>query len=244
MTTAPRMKSNEGVLERIQGLIGDKLLDSKEQVGELTIVVERTAIVDVLRTLRDDPDLRYDQLMELAGVDYPERPERFDVAYHLLSLSKNRRIRAKVRTDEEKPVPSVVDLFPVAGWFEREAWDMFGILFEGNPDLRRILTDYGFQGHPFRKDFPLTGYVELRYSEEHKRVVYEPVKLAQDFRAFDFLSPWEGAQYVLPGDEKAVPQAPGAPTPVAADGKPSTTPVGAPDPSKPQAGGSPTNKRD
>jgi NADH-quinone oxidoreductase subunit C len=154
--------------------------------------------------------------MEIAGVDYPERPERFDVVYHLLSVTKNHRIRVRVTTDEENPVPSVVPLFPVAGWLEREVFDLYGVLFDGNPDLRRILTDYGFSGHPFRKDFPLTGYVEMRYSEEQKRVVYEPVKLAQDFRSFDFLSPWEGAEYVLPGDEKA-PQQPGAPTPLKAD---------------------------
>lgn len=238
----PRTQSDEGVIERCRELLGSALLDAYRKVDEVTLEVERTAIVDVLTKLRDDPELRYQQLMELCGADYPERPERFDVVYQLLSLSKNRRIRVRVRTDEEKPVPSVVGLFPVAGWFERECWDLYGVLFEGNPDLRRILTDYGFQGHPFRKDFPLTGYVELRYSEEHKRVIYEPVKLAQDFRAFDFLSPWEGAQYILPGDEKAHGEAPGAPTPVTADGKPSTKPVGTPETSKPQAGGSPTNK--
>ena len=158
----------------------------------------------MLTSLRDDPELRYQQLMEMVGVDYPENPERFEVDYCLLSLSNNRRIRVKLTTDAETPVPSVVGVWPVAGWLEREIWDLYGVLFDGNPDLRRILTDYGFQGHPFRKDFPLTGYVELRYSETHKRVVYEPVKLAQEFRSFDFLSPWEGADYVLPGDEKAV----------------------------------------
>jgi NADH-quinone oxidoreductase subunit C len=240
--TAPRMASNEGLIERATALFGDAILESYERVSEVTLVVRRESIVDVIRALRDDPEMRFAQLMELCGVDYPDRPERFDVNYVLLSLAKNRRIRVKVRTDEDAPVPSVVGLFPVAGWFEREAWDMFGILFEGNPDLRRILTDYGFEGHPFRKDFPLTGYVEMRYSEEHKRVIYEPVKLSQDFRAFDFLSPWEGAQYVLPGDEKAVPQAPGAQSPVSPDGKPSTQPVGKPDPTKPMAGGSPANK--
>jgi len=157
-------------------------------------------------------------LMEIAGVDYPDRPERFEVVYCLLSLTKNHRIRVHVSTDEVKPVPSVTGLWPVAGWLEREVYDMYGVLFEGNPDLRRILTDYGFQGHPQRKDFPLTGFVELRYSEEEKRVVYEPVQLAQDFRNFDFMSPWEGAEYILPGDEKAkAPEAPGAPTPAKAD---------------------------
>jgi hypothetical protein len=149
--------------------------------------------------------------MEIAGLIIPERPERFDVVYHLLSLTRNHRIRIRVTTDEELPVPSVTALFPVAGWLEREVFDMFGVLFDGNDDLRRILTDYGFRGHPFRKDFPLSGYVECRYSEEQKRVVYEPVKLAQDFRAFDFLSPWEGAEYILPGTRRASRSSPGAP---------------------------------
>ena len=155
--------------------------------------MRRESVADVLRTLRDELD--YQQLMEIAGVDYPERAERFEVVYHLLSVTKNHRLRVRVSTDEEKPVPTVTDVYPVAGWLEREVFDMYGVLFEGNPDLRRILTDYGFRGHPQRKDFPLTGYVELRYSEEQKRVVYEPVQLAQDFRTFDFLSPWEGAEY-------------------------------------------------
>ena len=150
--------------------------------------------------LRDN--LEYQQLMEIAGVDYPDRAERFEVVYHLLSVTRNHRLRVRVSTDEATPVPSIVPVWPVAGWLEREVFDMYGVLFAGNPDLRRILTDYGFQGHPQRKDFPLTGYIELRYSEEDKRVVYEPVKLAQDFRNFDFLSPWEGADYVLPGDEE------------------------------------------
>jgi NADH-quinone oxidoreductase subunit C len=140
--------------------------------------------------------------MEIAGVDWPDQDPRFEVVYCLLSLTKNHRIRVHVRTNEDVPVPSVTGIWPVAGWLEREVFDMYGVLFEGNSDLRRILTDYGFQGHPQRKDFPLTGFVELRYSEEHKRVMYEPVTLAQDFRSFDFMSPWEGADYVLPGDEK------------------------------------------
>jgi len=156
----------------------------------------------VMVKLRDDAELRFSQMMDIAGVDYPERPERFEIVYHLLSLKANRRLRVKVAANEDQPVPSITGVWPVAGWFEREVWDLYGVLFDGNPDLRRILTDYGFQGHPFRKDFPLTGYVELRYSEEEKRVKYEPVQLAQDFRNFDFLSPWEGADYVLPGDEK------------------------------------------
>jgi NADH-quinone oxidoreductase subunit C len=155
-----------------------------------------------LTQLRDHPDCRFHQLIDLCGVDYPERPLRFDVVYHLLSLVKNHRIRLKVQTDEDTAVPSVADIFPAANWFEREAFDMYGIFFENHPDLRRLLTDYGFHGHPLRKDFPMTGYVEVRYDDELKRVVYEPVKIAE-FRQFDFLSPWEGAKYALPGDDKA-----------------------------------------
>ena len=198
------MSSDDGVIDRARAVLGDALIDAWERAGEVTLQVQRETIVDVLTKLRDDPELCYQQLMEMVGVDYPERADRFEVDYCLLSLSKNRRIRVKLSTDAETPVPSAVGVWPVAGWLEREIWDLYGVLFDGNPDLRRILTDYGFQGHPFRKDFPLTGYVELRYSETHKRVVYEPVKLAQEFRSFDFLSPWEGADYVLPGDEKAV----------------------------------------
>ena len=201
--SAPIMSSDAGVIDRARAVLGDALIDAWERAGEVTLHVARNSIVDVLTIIRDDPDLRYQQLMEMVGVDYPENPERFEVDYCLLSLSNNRRIRVKLTTDEATPVPSVTGIWPVAGWLEREIWDMYGVLFDGNPDLRRILTDYGFQGHPFRKDFPLSGYVELRYSEEHKRVVYEPVKLAQEFRSFDFLSPWEGTDYVLPGDEKA-----------------------------------------
>ena len=201
--TAPRMASDAGVIDRAKALLDGKLTAAYEAAGEVTLVTTREHVVAVLETIRDDAELRYHQLIDIIGVDYPERAERFEVNYVLLSLTHNRRIRVKLSTDEEQPVPSVTGLWPVAGWYEREVWDMFGVLFEGNPDLRRILTDYGFQGHPFRKDFPMTGYVEMRYSEEHKRVVYEPVKLSQDFRAFDFLSPWEGASYVLPGDEKA-----------------------------------------
>jgi len=211
----PRYASNEGVIEAARAALGDMLVDAVEAVGEVALHVRRESIVDAMRLLRDQ--LHYQQLMEIAGVDYPEREERFEVVYCLLSLTKNHRIRVHVATDDEKPVPSVTGLWPVAGWLEREVFDLYGVLFEGNTDLRRILTDYGFRGHPQRKDFPLTGYVELRYSEEHKRVVYEPVKLAQDFRNFDFMSPWEGAEYVLPGDEKAVPEAKGAPTPLKAD---------------------------
>jgi len=171
--------------------------------GELTIGAPAHRIVDALTWLRDHPDLQFQQLIDVCGADYPQRPLRFDVVYHLLSLTRNRRIRVKVETDEDTPVPSVVGVFPAADWFEREAFDMYGIFFSGHPDLRRLLTDYGFHGHPLRKDFPMTGYVEVRYDDELKRVVYEPVRLAQEFRDFDFLSPWEGTEYVLPGDEKA-----------------------------------------
>jgi len=169
--------------------------------GELRIDARREALLDLMRVLRDDPRFAFAQLMDLCGVDWPDRPERFEVVYNLLAPAANRRVRVVVTTDEATPVASVVGLWPGAGWFEREAWDLFGIVFEGNPDLRRILTDYGFEGHPLRKDFPLTGHVEVRYDEEMKRLVYEPVKLAQDFRNFDFLSPWEGMT-TLPGDEK------------------------------------------
>jgi len=212
----PKYASNDGVIDAAKKALGKALLSATETVGEIRLNVSREALVDSMRTLRDE--LAYQQLMEIAGVDYPDRPERFEVVYCLLSLTKNHRLRVHVSTDEVKPVPSVTGLWPVAGWLEREVYDMYGVLFEGNPDLRRILTDYGFQGHPQRKDFPLTGFVELRYSEEEKRVVYEPVKLAQDFRNFDFMSPWEGAEYILPGDEKAKGEAPGAPTPANADG--------------------------
>jgi NADH-quinone oxidoreductase subunit C len=214
---APLIAPREGLADALKSALGERMTAVKDAVGELSIDVRREDIVDALRILRDD--FAYQQLMEIAGVDYPEREERFEVVYHLLSLTKNHRLRVRVRTDEEKPVPSVTGLWPVAGWLEREIFDLYGVLFEGNPDLRRILTDYGFRGHPFRKDFPLTGYVEMRYSEEQKRVIYEPVRLAQDFRTFDFLSPWEGAAYILPGDEKSsvVPEAPGAPTPLKAE---------------------------
>ena len=172
-------------------------------VGELTLVVARAKLPAVLTYLRDDPDWLFKTLIDISGVDFPQRPERFEVVYHLLSIHKNLRVRVKTSTDAATPVPSAVDIFPAANWYEREAFDLYGILFDGHPDLRRILTDYGFRGHPLRKDFPLTGFVELRYDEEQKRVVYEPVKLPQEFRSFDFLSPWEGAEYTLPGDEKA-----------------------------------------
>jgi NADH-quinone oxidoreductase subunit C len=210
------MASSEGVADAARAAIGDAILEVKDQVDEITLTVARDSIVEVLRALRDTPGLEYQQLMEIAGVDYPERPERFEVNYHLLSLTKNRRIRVKVATDEVTPVPSVTGLWPVAGWLEREVFDMYGVGFAGNSDLRRILTDYDFEGYPFRKDFPLTGHVEMRYSEAEKRVVYEPVALPQDFRTFDFLMPWQGAEYRLPGDEKASPEQAGAPTPAPA----------------------------
>ncbi|QQN73583.1 NADH-quinone oxidoreductase subunit C [Croceicoccus sp. YJ47] len=201
--SAPKITSNEGVRDTLSAALGAMLVDAHEEHGEILLRVKREQLPDALRLLRDSHE--YQQLMEIAGVDYPQRPERFEVCYCLLSLTKNHRIVVKVNTDEATPVPTVTHLWPVAGWLEREVFDMFGVLFAGNPDLRRILTDYGFEGHPFRKDFPLTGHVELRYSEDEKRVVYEPVELAQDLRQFDFMSPWEGADYVLPGDEKAEP---------------------------------------
>ena len=214
-SNVPRIPVREGIVDDVKAAIGEAFLSAKDEVDEISIDVRRERVADVLRTLRDD--FEYQQLMEIAGVDYPSRPERFDVVYHLLSVTRNHRLRIRVTTDEEQPVPTVTQVYPVAGWLEREIFDLYGVLFEGHPDLRRILTDYGFRGHPFRKDFPLTGYVELRYSEEQKRVVYEPVSLSQDFRNFDFLSPWEGAEYILPGDEKAQPEAPGAPSPLKAD---------------------------
>ena len=216
MSQLPVMAVNTGVSERCAALLGEHLLVAREQVGELTLTVKRESLAYVLRELRDAADLAFDQLLDICGVDYPERIERFDVVYHLLSMRYNRRLRVKVQTDEDQPVPTAADLYPCAIWFERETWDCYGIWFDGNPDLRRILTDYGFEGHPFRKDFPLTGHVELRYSEEQERVVYEPVRLKQDFRDFDFLSPWEG-DWKLPGDEKATPVA--ADTPGAGEGK-------------------------
>ena len=183
--------------------LGPAQVASSIAFGELTIIVGRAGIVDVLTRLRDDPACRFEILIDICGVDYPEREQRFDVVYHLLSPRLNQRIRIKLATDADSPVPSVIGVHPAADWFEREAYDMYGILFSGHPDLRRLLTDYGFQGYPLRKDFPLTGYVEVRYDDEAKRVVYEPVKLTQEFRQFDFESPWEGTQYMLPGDEKA-----------------------------------------
>ncbi|MBB5770741.1 MULTISPECIES: NADH-quinone oxidoreductase subunit C [Brevundimonas] len=189
-------------------MVGALGVEAQVAFGELTLVAPRERIVEVLTTLRDQ--FGFQQLLDLCGVDYPDRKERFEVVYHLLSMTRNARLRVKVSTDETQPVPSVISAYPAANWFEREAYDMYGMLFSGHPDMRRLLTDYGFEGHPLRKDFPMTGYVEVRYDEEQRRVVYEPVKLTQEFRTFDFLSPWEGAEYpapVLPGDEKAGGQA-------------------------------------
>lgn len=209
---------NDATIDAARAALGDALLDARARVGEVQLFVARDSLVATLTALRDTPGLAYQQLMEIAGVDYPDRPERFDVVYCLLSLTRNHRVQVHVATGEEHAIPSVTGLWPVAGWLEREVYDLFGVLFDGNTDLRRILTDYGFRGHPLRKDFPQTGYTELRWSEEEKRVVYEPVQLAQDFRTFDFLSPWEGGAYNLPGDEKAaLPEAKGAPTPLPAD---------------------------
>ena len=179
------------------------VLDSKVQHGELAVSVVPDAIVKVMTFLREDGNCLFKQLVDLCGVDYPEREKRYEVVYNLLSLAQNQRIRVKAAVSESTPVPSIVQVFSAAGWYEREAWDLYGIYFSDHPDLRRILTDYGFEGHPLRKDFPLTGYVELRYDDERKRVVYEPVKLTQEFRNFDFMSPWEGMGAILPGDEKA-----------------------------------------
>jgi NADH-quinone oxidoreductase subunit C len=187
----------------IASSLGTAVTGSHIAHGELTLNVARDKIVEVLTFLRDDPACRFEVLIDICGVDWPARASRFDVVYHLLSPRLNQRIRVKLETDETSPVPSVVGAYSAANWFEREAYDMYGILFSGHPDLRRLLTDYGFQGYPLRKDFPLTGYVEVRYDDEQKRVVYEPVALTQEFRTFDFESPWEGTDYVLPGDEKA-----------------------------------------
>ena len=220
----PKTAADDGVIDAAKRALGEALIEARDLVGEITLVVERDEIANVLKTLRDTLDLEYQQLMEIAGVDYPDRAERFEVVYHLLSLTKNRRIRVKVSTDEATPVPSVTGLWPVAGWLEREVFDMYGVAFSGNADLRRILTDYGFEGYPQRKDFPLTGHIELRYSEAEKRVVYEPVALPQDFRTFDFLMPWEGPEYLLPGDEKAVGEEPGAPSPAPPADAPSLKP--------------------
>ena len=198
------MLSIEQLQTEVRRALEGIILQDFAELGEFCTVVPRTRIADVLQILRDDPQIAMSQLMDVSGVDYPDRPERFDVVYQLLSLRHNVRLRVKIQTDELSPVPTVTGVYKSAGWCEREVWDLYGITFAGHPDLRRILTEYGFEGHPLRKDFPLTGYVEVRYDPEQKRVIHEAVKLAQDFRSFDFLSPWEGMTNVqLPGDEKA-----------------------------------------
>lgn len=186
----------------ISAALPQAILGQNMAFDELTLSARREDIVEVARWLRDEPDWRFVSIIDIAGVDYPERMERFDVVYHFLSPTRNIRVRVKVTADDVTPVPSITEVFPGADWFEREAYDLYGVLFTGHPDLRRLLTDYGFDGHPLRKDFPLTGFVEVRYDEERKRVVYQPVHLLQEFRNFDYLSPWEGTDYVLPGDEK------------------------------------------
>jgi NADH-quinone oxidoreductase subunit C len=183
--------------------LGDVVEDAVVSYGELAITVPASAIVDVASFLKRDAQCQFISFLDICGVDYPARAQRFDVVYHFLSPRQNQRIRVKVLTDEDTPVPSITGVFPGADWYEREAYDLYGILFSGHPDLRRILTDYGFEGHPLRKDFPVTGFFEVRYDDELKRVVYQPVDLKQEFRNFDFLSPWEGTDYVLPGDEKS-----------------------------------------
>ena len=189
--------------ELIATALENEVTDFSISYGELTVRTRPSCITKVLKFLRDDSNCQFKQLIDLCGADYPERPDRFEVVYHLLSMTHNQRIRVTIHANEETTVPSAIEIYSAAGWFERECWDLYGVMFSDHPDLRRILTDYGFQGFPLRKDFPLTGYVEVRYSEDQKRVVYEPVSLVQDFRSFDFMSPWEGAEYILPGDEKA-----------------------------------------
>jgi NADH-quinone oxidoreductase subunit C len=196
-------QSLEDLAKKIADSVPGAVLSQTIALDQLTLEIACADIFKTLEFLRDDPHCAFAVLIDICGVDWPQRAKRFDVVYHLLSLTQNMRIRLKVETDEDTPVASAVSLFPAANWFEREAFDMYGITFADHPDLRRLLTDYGFSGYPLRKDFPLTGYVEVRYDEEVKRVVYQPVELVQEFRDFDFMSPWEGARYVLPGDEKS-----------------------------------------
>ena len=192
----------EDLKDHIETQLGDAVNSASIETGELTINARRAEVMTVISFLRDDPICKFSSLIDICGVDYPSRERRFDVVYHMLSMAHNTRIRIKVTTDEAVPVHSIVSLFPNANWYEREVFDMYGILFDEHPDLRRLLTDYGFEGYPLRKDFPLSGFVEVRYDEERKSVVYEPVNLPQEYRSFDFMSPWEGAKYILPGDEK------------------------------------------
>lgn len=197
----------ETFLNHLKSAQGAAVKDAQAVNGEIVLHTDGAQLIALLTFLRDDPQCLFKQLVDVTAVDYPARPQRFEVVYQLLSFKHNRRLRVKLATDEDTPVPSAAGVFPSASWFEREVWDMYGVLFANHPDLRRILTDYGFDGHPLRKDFPLTGYVELRYDVEQKRVVYEPVKLNQAYRSFDYLSPWEGPDYTpppLPGDEKVV----------------------------------------
>ncbi len=194
-------------LQELAGIIALKQADAVQSssvtLGELTLTVNLANLEALVEFLRDDASCRFSTLVDITAIDHPERPARFDVVYHFLSMYRNHRIRLKVAVREDEMVPSIIEIHPSANWFEREVFDMFGILFSGHPDLRRILTDYGFRGYPLRKDFPTTGYTEVRYDEALKRVVYEPVKLVQEYRQFDFMSPWEGAEYILPGDQKA-----------------------------------------
>jgi NADH-quinone oxidoreductase subunit C len=193
----------EDLRDHIIDQMDDAVNSAEIAFGELTINARRAEVVKVITFLRDDPICKFTSLIDISGVDYPARERRFDVVYHMMSMAHNTRIRVKVTTDEEIPVHSVAEVFPNANWYEREAFDMYGIVFDEHPDMRRLLTDYGFEGYPLRKDFPLSGFVEVRYDEERKSVVYEPVNLPQEYRSFDFMSPWEGAKYILPGDEKA-----------------------------------------
>ncbi|QIR84588.1 NADH-quinone oxidoreductase subunit C [Paracoccus sp. AK26] len=202
MSVYPDLDALEQLAEHIKLRRGDEILDTQIAFGELTVTTDLSSLLDLVEFLRSDSSCRFTTLIDMTAVDYPERAQRFDVVWHLLSMYQNHRVRLKVAIRDDEIVPSLVRIYPCANWFEREVFDMFGILFSGHPDLRRILTDYGFTGFPLRKDFPTTGYVELRYDESEKRVVYEPVRLTQEYRQFDFLSPWEGTQYVLPGDEK------------------------------------------
>ena len=195
--------SIEDLSSVLSGARAADIIGTEIAFGELNVTIKLDALLGFVEYLRTDPACKFSTLVDITAVDHPERPERFDVVYHFLSMYKNQRIRVKVAVGEAGVVPSLIDIHPSANWFEREVYDMFGILFSGHPDLRRILTDYGFRGHPLRKDFPTTGYTEVRYDEAEKRVVYEPVKLVQDYRQFDFMSPWEGAKYILPGDDKA-----------------------------------------
>lgn len=206
MSAAARMAATHAALEELQEAIllrrPDPVIEAELANGELTLHVAAAAVPEFLEFLRTDPSCRFTTLVDVTAVDWPDRDRRFEMVYHLLSMATNARIRVKASLADGEIMPSVIGVFPVANWYEREVFDMYGVLFSGHPDLRRILTDYGFRGHPLRKDFPTTGYVEVRYDEEQKRVVYEPVKLVQEYRMFDFMSPWEGADYILPGDEK------------------------------------------